>query len=238
LQAFLILPVQRLPRYVLLLTELTKSTNSTHPGYAVLQRALSNVKDIADFVNEAKRVAENAQEILSIQESLTGKKYVPIMEPHRRYDSQGKVAYFSARKHYKPKPLQYYLFNDCVILCWPGLVIIKGGTQKFRVKEMAYLYNCEIEIKSEPPSIKNTFKLLCAGSEQYLLGFETPQATEEWLMHFKELKAKAGLRKEISKEAIPEFPSSLPPAKAENPEINEEEKKESKEKKSKKRIRS
>ncbi|KAG2381356.1 hypothetical protein C9374_006345 [Naegleria lovaniensis] len=59
LGSFLIQPVQRLPRYNLLLTDLMKNSDNTEStGYKILKRALGEVQSITNFVNEAKRGVE------------------------------------------------------------------------------------------------------------------------------------------------------------------------------------
>jgi hypothetical protein len=70
LPAFLIMPVQRLPKYELLLQELLKYTPKEHPDYNLLQRALQQIKETTNFVNENKRNAENLSKLLSIQNSI------------------------------------------------------------------------------------------------------------------------------------------------------------------------
>lgn len=49
LSDFLIQPVQRIPRYNLLLSDLLKRTESTHPDYANLQQALANMQSVASY---------------------------------------------------------------------------------------------------------------------------------------------------------------------------------------------
>jgi hypothetical protein len=56
LESFLITPIQRIPRYVLLLTELLKHTEPSHPDHELLQKAIPLVKDVAEFVNTSMRV--------------------------------------------------------------------------------------------------------------------------------------------------------------------------------------
>lgn len=45
---------QRIPRYQLLLEELSHFTPEFHPEYAVLNTALNKIVDIAEHVNESK----------------------------------------------------------------------------------------------------------------------------------------------------------------------------------------
>ena len=91
---FLIMPVQRIPRYSLLLRELVKVTPPDHPdlaGSICLKRslffflkkkiffvsglnlALQKVDEIAAFLNEQKRRAEDFSRILLLHDKLTGK---------------------------------------------------------------------------------------------------------------------------------------------------------------------
>lgn len=48
----LILPIQRLPRYTLLLKELLKYTQEDHRDYPALSEAFDKMKDVATSVNE------------------------------------------------------------------------------------------------------------------------------------------------------------------------------------------
>lgn len=57
--SYLIMPVQRIPRYVLLLTELKRRTASSHPDYNSTCSALALVQKIATHVNEQKRRTED-----------------------------------------------------------------------------------------------------------------------------------------------------------------------------------
>eukprot|EP00471_Norrisiella_sphaerica_P009737 CAMPEP_0184499808 /NCGR_PEP_ID=MMETSP0113_2-20130426/42556_1 /TAXON_ID=91329 /ORGANISM="Norrisiella sphaerica, Strain BC52" /LENGTH=655 /DNA_ID=CAMNT_0026887859 /DNA_START=89 /DNA_END=2056 /DNA_ORIENTATION=+ len=47
ISSFLIMPIQRVPRYVLLIRELVKHTDEEHPEYSSLQRALKSIQKIA-----------------------------------------------------------------------------------------------------------------------------------------------------------------------------------------------
>mmetsp|Transcript_11239 Transcript_11239/g.45709 ORF Transcript_11239/g.45709 Transcript_11239/m.45709 type:complete len:517 (+) Transcript_11239:76-1626(+) len=64
--SFLILPIQRIPRYEMFLKELVKLTANTHPDYEALSDALDRVSSVATFVNEACIRAENMLKIIDI----------------------------------------------------------------------------------------------------------------------------------------------------------------------------
>ena len=59
LQSYAIMPVQRVPRYLLLLRELIKWTSSEHPDRANLELALSHVDESARHMNAAIQVRKH-----------------------------------------------------------------------------------------------------------------------------------------------------------------------------------
>jgi len=61
LQGFLILPVQRLPRYRLLYRELIRYTPSTHPDFKCLKMALNKLEKLVSECNERKREWESTE---------------------------------------------------------------------------------------------------------------------------------------------------------------------------------
>ncbi|CAG8705191.1 9518_t:CDS:2, partial [Cetraspora pellucida] len=65
--SFLSLPIQRIPRYKLLLEALLKHTDESHPDFIDLQKCVRQINIIADEVNEKMRDAENQQKVLEIQ---------------------------------------------------------------------------------------------------------------------------------------------------------------------------
>src|SRR5690554_4367338 len=74
LNDFLIQPIQRIPRYQLLLRDLIKNTDLDHPDYPNLTKSLAKVERIAKYINEQKRNTENAAAIQRISSLLTTKE--------------------------------------------------------------------------------------------------------------------------------------------------------------------
>lgn len=70
LSSFLIQPIQRIPRYELLLKDLIKHTWPSHPDYADLQLALLKIKEAAKLLNRAKSYNESREEILNLKQKL------------------------------------------------------------------------------------------------------------------------------------------------------------------------
>ncbi|KAL6062833.1 putative Cell division control protein CDC24 [Balamuthia mandrillaris] len=67
LSNYLIMPIQRLPRYVLLLQELLKKTTKQHRDYKNLKKAVKEMKQVTAYINEQKRMAEVKQQMLDLQ---------------------------------------------------------------------------------------------------------------------------------------------------------------------------
>lgn len=84
LEALLIVPIQRVPRYRLLLTELVAHTEETEEEYNVLSAALKQVEAVAHHINEQIREQENMQRMIRIQRSLVNGN-PKIVVPGRRF---------------------------------------------------------------------------------------------------------------------------------------------------------
>ncbi|KAN0023556.1 hypothetical protein ACTFIV_007942 [Dictyostelium citrinum] len=87
LNSILIMPVQRLPRYVLLLSELIKQTPPNHPNVKLLNKCLKGIKEVTSFINEAKRDDDNQIKTQQLQETIIEK--VNIHENGRKYILDG-----------------------------------------------------------------------------------------------------------------------------------------------------
>jgi hypothetical protein len=53
--------------YLLKFQDLLRHTEETHPDYQDLTLALSKIEEVVAYVNERKRLAENLQKILDVQ---------------------------------------------------------------------------------------------------------------------------------------------------------------------------
>ena len=74
LDALRVEPVQRVPRYVLLLGDLLKHTPEEHPDFEVLQKATTEIGSIAHSINERKRENENRVRIEGLSRQLRGNR--------------------------------------------------------------------------------------------------------------------------------------------------------------------
>ena len=90
LPSFLILPIQRLPRYILLLQELKKNTKADDPTLPDLKDALTSLRLIANEINSSLR-SKSAVDIVRQIEDMFEKddRFQPLVTPARCLVKQG-----------------------------------------------------------------------------------------------------------------------------------------------------
>ena len=96
LMSYLIMPVQRVPRYELLLRELMRYTPDTHPERATLCAALTKVVSVAVHINASARHAGEMSKLMQIQQQLAqhgmgAGEFGTLLQPHRRLVKEGRV---------------------------------------------------------------------------------------------------------------------------------------------------
>eukprot|EP01087_Luapelamoeba_hula_P017457 TRINITY_DN5505_c0_g1_i1.p1 TRINITY_DN5505_c0_g1~~TRINITY_DN5505_c0_g1_i1.p1 ORF type:complete len:1317 (+),score=235.45 TRINITY_DN5505_c0_g1_i1:175-4125(+) len=112
LQSFLIMPVQRIPRYRMLLQDLQSKTPTEHPDHPLLTEATKKIQEIADRVEKSIAAADGLRKLGSMVTQFVGmEKYIA---PHRHYVSelQAKVTMMEKTE---PAYDRLILFNDLVL---------------------------------------------------------------------------------------------------------------------------
>ncbi|KAJ2079967.1 hypothetical protein H4R24_003402 [Coemansia sp. RSA 988] len=109
-QSYLLLPVQRIPRYKLLLEDLLKHTPRTHVDHHSISDALRTIEEVAEFVNENIEEHEMTLSIIEIQRTLGIKE--SLLVPGRRLVKVGALTKICRKSH---QQRNFYLFNDILI---------------------------------------------------------------------------------------------------------------------------
>merc|ERR1711871_1566650 len=116
MESFLILPVQRVPRYKLLLEELRKHTPGDHPDRVALDVAITKVDDAAHRINECVRRRENNETIRRIQKRFVKFQDVPdlatLVQEGRVFVREGPLLKVCRRED---KRFQFWLFSDIIM---------------------------------------------------------------------------------------------------------------------------
>ena len=63
---YLIVPIQRLPRYMLLISSIVKVTKADHPDYQNLNTALGKIREVTDYVNDSIKSNEKMREFMEM----------------------------------------------------------------------------------------------------------------------------------------------------------------------------
>jgi RhoGEF domain/PX domain/SH3 domain len=71
LSSLLLTPIQRVPRYVMLLRDLLKNTDAEHPDHTDLSKALTSMEEIGQLINERKRQDEQSKRIAGLSKELS-----------------------------------------------------------------------------------------------------------------------------------------------------------------------
>jgi len=66
LSALLIMPIQRLPRYELLLSELVKNTSENHSDFASLSEALKYIREVNLYINQRQKKDDERLQVMEL----------------------------------------------------------------------------------------------------------------------------------------------------------------------------
>jgi len=150
LLSYLIMPIQRTPRYVMLLEDLVKHSPDDHIDNKNLSEALKKMKEVAALINEKKAEVENFKMLVDLYGKLE-----PVLEslcePHRRFVFEGELKE-------EGKTFYFFLFNDIMLK-----VQEKGSKDNKKYKLLLHINLTNIDIvdiqDDKKTKIKNTFQL-------------------------------------------------------------------------------
>ncbi|MDP2438845.1 MAG: hypothetical protein Q8P67_24130 [archaeon] len=84
LEMYLITPIQRIPRYVLLLRDLCRNTPTSHPDYVDLAVACEKMEELASLVNRRKLESDRSRDVMRIQAEIYPALAIDLVAPHRQ----------------------------------------------------------------------------------------------------------------------------------------------------------
>jgi hypothetical protein len=140
LSMFLIVPVQRVPRYELLLKELLKATLPSNQDYRSMQLAYQLIQHVNARINKDKKAAEDRREVADVLGRIAKLPDGPLHS--FRVVKQGELlsSSFAAEKEKKghgsrryANKSQFFLFNDSLIRCKRRNLVV--DKRRFEFKE-------------------------------------------------------------------------------------------------------
>ncbi|EDR28714.1 Rho/RAC guanine nucleotide exchange factor, putative [Entamoeba dispar SAW760] len=140
--SYVILPVQRIPRYRLLLQELLKTLPPQHSEYSSLNKSLQAITDIGIVVNESKRTLENQQLIGKLTNKFKYSQGINPIEPNasRKIIRFGIITIYEPEAKPKYRSVYLFLFNDTIILT---KIISPGTSHKGKIFNETIQTVCE-----------------------------------------------------------------------------------------------
>jgi len=112
INSLLIMPVQRVPRYELLLKELIRFTEESHVDYKNLVQAQEAIRQINAYINQKKKDTDSRQKLLTIQKEVKG--CPTLMVAHRYFLMEGSLQVSGSNKH-ETGSFYFFLFNDVLM---------------------------------------------------------------------------------------------------------------------------
>ncbi|ELP85326.1 Rho guanine nucleotide exchange factor, putative [Entamoeba invadens IP1] len=113
LRDYLIMPVQRLPRYNLLLTDLLKNTPQDHVEFQDLTKAVESVREVASKVNSSISATWRQKRVVELTKKLYKLDNFELVEPHRTFVLEACVQQGTHTGFQKRVLL---VFNDVILL--------------------------------------------------------------------------------------------------------------------------
>ncbi|KAH0793212.1 Kelch motif family protein [Histomonas meleagridis] len=175
LQSYLITPVQRMPRYILFLTELLKVTPVSHPDSAMLSAATLKLEEVTFQIDQASYAAQNSEKLLTIQNRLIS--HFEVVKPSR-------VLVMTIPIEIRKPTVKngfIYLFNDMILITKEyknGLKVVHSenpSTFRYATK------NSEQEWNIMVPRKRNKFVL-------YTFSIVNPDLRKELIAKLNEMK--------------------------------------------------
>eukprot|EP01088_Endostelium_zonatum_P017473 TRINITY_DN5174_c0_g1_i3.p1 TRINITY_DN5174_c0_g1~~TRINITY_DN5174_c0_g1_i3.p1 ORF type:complete len:1111 (+),score=306.91 TRINITY_DN5174_c0_g1_i3:151-3483(+) len=166
LPALLIQPVQRIPRYTLLVNDLLKRTDSSHPDYEGLRGCSVKSESNSKRVDEQMQKEENFMKLCKIQRQFAGQMKHSIISQNRVYIREGTLVKICRKV---PKKRFFWLFNDLLIYgAVVGLAIIEKEETMFKEGNTRYHLHRILPIDShfqvkdnrDKIELKNSFQIM------------------------------------------------------------------------------
>ncbi|XP_076303493.1 FYVE, RhoGEF and PH domain-containing protein 4 [Lasioglossum baleicum] len=124
-------PIQRLPRYELLLKDYLRNLTEDNADYEDAKKALGLVSTAANHTNDAMKKIDKFKKLLEIQESIYDT--TDLVSVTRELVREGRIVKISARSG-DHQERHLFLFSDLLLLC--SIRLIPGPLYRLRAKFM------------------------------------------------------------------------------------------------------
>lgn len=181
LESFMIMPIQRVPRYLLLLRELRKNTPDFHHDYPALATATERIEKITSHINSAKANFENVTKIIQIQNRLVGyDDEASLIKPGRTLVHEGHLAVRKQLSGFSPIGRSTV---DCVAYLFSDICLWTSTSHKF--KGVMYLSETTLDTTADAFDMK-----LSTPNQDVTFVAENEQSRATWISRISPLLGK------------------------------------------------
>ncbi|KAM4676941.1 FYVE, RhoGEF and PH domain-containing protein 4 [Discoglossus pictus] len=208
LQHHMLEPVQRIPRYEMLLKDYLRKLPQNSLDRRDAEKSLEIISTAASHSNTAIRKMENLKKLLVVYEMLGEEE--DIVNPSNELIKEGQILKLAARNT-SAQERYLFLFNNMLLYCVPKFSLV--GT-KYSVRTRIGLERMKV-LETQNEDYPHTFQI--SGTERTLeLQASSEQNKEEWIKALQNTIAEVQQRNETFKIAIAkeleEAPAEVPSA--------------------------
>jgi len=169
-------PVQRIPRYELLLRDYISTLSPSSPDREDANSALKQVSQAAAHANDSMARIDQFKKLLEVQESIGGS--IDLVSPTRELLKEGKIVKISARTG-DHQDRYLFLLTDLLLLCSQRKSMISSGAQQYNLRAKFHVENLQV-LEGDNLVTANTFYLR-DDSKSVELYTGTRAEKEEWV---------------------------------------------------------
>ncbi|XP_016381152.1 FYVE, RhoGEF and PH domain-containing protein 4-like [Sinocyclocheilus rhinocerous] len=200
LQHHMLEPVQRVPRYEMLLKDYLKKLPEDDPDRSQAEKSLNIISMAATHSNTAIRKMENLKKLMEIYEMLGGEE--DIVNPSNELIKEGQILKLAARNT-SSMERYLFLFNNMLLYCVPKFSLVG---QRFTVRTRVGVEGMKV-LETSNDDYPHTFQV--SGKERTLeLQASSEQDKEDWIKAFRKtieiFQQKNESFKSASKEVVDE----------------------------------
>lgn len=191
LNSLMIMPVQRLPRYVLLLRELQKQAGDSGSRNQKLAQSIAIIEEVSSQVNEKTREKECTDRVKELQQKYNLKNFIT---PSRKVIREDETLRLIKGGKFNPNANLEELLRPCSVhLLTDFLLVVKHNKHRLSTSKIRVI---EIPLISGSVSLYNVaecvFSVGAASSNDspnrsVMLHTKTPEEKQEWMQAIQDI---------------------------------------------------
>jgi RhoGEF domain/FYVE zinc finger len=185
---YMIMPIQRIPRYQLLLQELLKNTEMEHEDYMMIVSAAEQIVELAKHINTYLGAIDIRKELMRISRMFNGK--AKIIAQGRKYIYHGEVMKKTRVKKGLIVKTEHEVLIETHLFLFNNLLIeAERRSKKKPYKEKnSHLINHRFHTNAEPANNKSSEHAIeiTTGDGSFVVCCSDSTNKEEWLKYFEQ----------------------------------------------------